>query len=41
VNGAYDPATATRTCGGGKQSFIGVVPTPPNFSISLSHSWRF
>ena len=40
VQGAYDPATVTRTCGG-KQSFIGVVPTPQNFSISLSHTWRF
>lgn len=40
VQTAYDPSTATRTCGA-RQSFIGVVPTPPNYSISFSHTWRF
>ena len=40
IQGAREPATATRTCGISR-SFIGVVPTPQNFSVSLSHSWRF
>ncbi len=40
VQTAYDPSTATRTCGA-RQSFIGVVPTPPNYSISFTHTWRF
>ena len=37
---AYDPATEKRTCTGG-QSIFGLVPAPPNFSVSLSHVWRF
>ena len=40
VQGSYDPATATRTCGSNR-AFIGIAPTPPNFGISLSHTWRF
>ena len=40
VQGGYDPSTATRTCGT-RQNFIGVSPTPPNYSISFSHTWRF
>jgi len=40
VQTAYDPPTYSRTCGG-RQSFIGVVPTPQNFSFLLSHTWRF
>jgi hypothetical protein len=37
---AYDPATLARTCSPG-QSIIGVAPTPPQFSLSLHHTWRF
>lgn len=37
---AYDPPTASRTCGVG-QTGIGFVSTPQIFSFSLSHSWRF
>jgi translocation and assembly module TamB len=40
IQGGVEPSTATRTCGS-RQSFIGVVPTPQNFSISFSHTWRF
>jgi hypothetical protein len=40
IQGGVDPSTANRTCRG-QQGFIGVSPTPPNFSISLSHTWRF
>ena len=40
VQTALDPSTASRTCNS-RQSFIGVSPTPPNFSLSLSHTWRF
>lgn len=36
----YDPSTQARTCGTGL-STIGVVPTPPQFGLSLSHTWRF
>jgi hypothetical protein len=37
---AYDPASEKRSCTGG-QSLFGLVPSPPNFSFSLSHVWRF
>jgi translocation and assembly module TamB len=37
---AYDPSTSSRTCSQ-SQSIIGFVPTPPQFSFSLSHTWRF
>jgi hypothetical protein len=37
---AYDPASEKRSCTGG-QSIFGLAPAPPNFSFSLSHSWRF
>ena len=40
IQTALDPSTASRTCNS-RQSFIGVSPTPPNFSVSLSHTWRF
>ena len=40
IQGGVDPSTANRTCGG-RLNFIGVSPTPPNFSVSLSHTWRF
>ena len=36
----YDPSTQARTCSPG-QTFFGVVPTPPQFGFSLSHTWRF
>jgi translocation and assembly module TamB len=36
----YDPSTQARTCSPGL-STIGVVPTPPQFGLSLSHTWRF
>ncbi|HET7372123.1 MAG TPA: translocation/assembly module TamB domain-containing protein [Gemmatimonadaceae bacterium] len=36
----YDPSTLARTCSPG-QTFFGVVPTPPQFGFSLSHTWRF
>ncbi len=39
---AYDPPTASRTCNAdGQQSIVGLVPTPPNFSLAFSHTWRF
>jgi hypothetical protein len=39
---AYDPPTASRTCStDGQQSIVGLVPTPPNFSLGFSHTWRF
>jgi translocation and assembly module TamB len=39
---AYDPPTASRTCStDGQQSIVGLVPTPPNFSLAFSHTWRF
>ena len=39
---AYDPPTASRTCNtDGQQSIVGLVPTPPNFSLGFSHTWRF
>jgi len=37
---AYDPPSEKRSCSGG-QSIFGLVPSPPNFSFSLSHVWRF
>jgi hypothetical protein len=37
---AYDPASEKRSCTGG-QSIFGLAPSPPNFSFSLSHVWRF
>lgn len=40
IQTAYDPPTASRTCGAG-QTGIGLVSTPQVFSFSLSHSWRF
>jgi autotransporter translocation and assembly factor TamB len=40
IQTAYDPPTASRTCGAG-QTGIGFVSTPQVFSFSLSHSWRF
>jgi translocation and assembly module TamB len=40
VQTGVEPSTVTRTCGA-RQSFIGVSPTPPNYSISFSHTWRF
>jgi translocation and assembly module TamB len=40
VQVAYDPASEKRSCSGG-QSLFGLVPSPPNFSFSLSHVWRF
>ena len=36
----YDPSTQARTCSPGLTT-IGVVPTPPQFGLSLSHTWRF
>jgi hypothetical protein len=36
---AYDPSTEARSCG--NQSTFGLVRSPPNFSFSLSHVWRF
>lgn len=36
---AYDPPTANRICS--LQSLTGLVPTPGQFSFSLSHTWRF
>jgi hypothetical protein len=36
---AYDPSTEARSCG--NQSSFGLVRSPPNFSFSLSHVWRF
>jgi translocation and assembly module TamB len=36
----YDPSTQARTCSNGLTT-IGVVPTPPQFGLSLSHTWRF
>ncbi|HEY9229053.1 MAG TPA: translocation/assembly module TamB domain-containing protein [Gemmatimonadaceae bacterium] len=36
---AYDPPTAGRVCN--QQSIIGLVPAPPQFSLSFSHRWRF
>jgi phosphate uptake regulator len=32
-------STASRICG--TQSIIGLAPTPGQFSLSLSHTWRF
>ncbi|MEP6493181.1 MAG: translocation/assembly module TamB domain-containing protein [bacterium] len=40
VQAAKDPPSGARTCGPG-QIGIGFVPTPPVYSFSLSHSWRF
>jgi len=40
VQTGVEPSTSTRTCGA-RQSFIGVSPTPPNYSINFSHTWRF
>jgi translocation and assembly module TamB len=40
VQTGVEPSTSTRTCGV-RQSFIGVSPTPPNYSINFSHTWRF
>ena len=40
IQTAYDPPTVSRTCGQG-QTGIGFVSTPPVFSFSLTHSWRF
>jgi autotransporter translocation and assembly factor TamB len=37
---AYDPSTIARTCGQA-QSIIGLVPTPPQFSLGFFHTWRF
>jgi len=37
---AYDPPTLARTCGQA-QSIIGLVPTPPQFSLGFFHTWRF
>ena len=39
---AYDPPTYGKTgsCGSG-QSIIGLVPTPPQFSLGFFHTWRF
>jgi len=39
---AYDPPTLGKTgaCGAG-QSVIGLVPTPPQFSLGFFHTWRF
>ncbi|HEX3867563.1 MAG TPA: translocation/assembly module TamB domain-containing protein, partial [Gemmatimonadaceae bacterium] len=36
---AYDPPTLERNCT--QQALTGLVPTPANFSLSLSHVWRF
>ena len=38
---AYDPPTANRTCNDAQQSIVGLVPTPLNFSLAFSHTWRF
>jgi hypothetical protein len=37
-NVSYDPG-AGRICG--KQNIIGLIPTPPQFGLSFSHTWRF
>ena len=37
----YDPATSARYCNEGQGFFVGTVPTPQNFSLSLVHQWRF
>ena len=39
VQVAYDPSSEQRSCG--NQSVFGIVRSPPNFSFSLSHVWRF
>jgi len=36
---AFDPPTANRICS--LQNLTGLVPTPGQFSFSLSHTWRF
>jgi translocation and assembly module TamB len=41
MQAGYDPATYTRTCNVGQQIVTGTVPTPPNWSLSLFHTWRF
>jgi translocation and assembly module TamB len=40
LQAAYDPPTAAR-CVEGQQNVVGFVPTPPQWSLSLLHSWRF
>jgi translocation and assembly module TamB len=41
LQAGYDPPTRQRSCAAGEQSIVGLVPTPGQFSFSLSHTWRF